>query len=404
MKARSIGLGTAQAALSVLLLAAPARADDTIKLGFTGALTGPYNEFGEGLRHGITIAIEEWNKKGGIAGKKVELAEPLDDQLIPDRAVQNMRRLLDNKDIVAFVAPSGSGPVLAVVDMVVADGRPMCNAQAQTPAIIYPNGRDKAPRKNVFSVAISNAVESEKLGAVLGRTYKSVGVLHESTGYGVTGGDLVQKEILAANPAAHVTSEAYNQRVQDVTAQLVRLQRANVQAILVIGLGADFAVIRKNMVRLNINLPLYGSAGALTPPYIEGAGDLVAGTQGVNTITLGERPMTAEVQNFLDLYRTKYGTDRWYGPDATRPQLSMATAVASGYDCANVLIDGIRRAGSTAPDAIITALEATKNLPGVSVHSISYSPTSHTALGPDDLAIYKLTKSGDKIVFELAKD
>ena len=58
-----------------------------------------------------------------------------------------MRRLLDNKDITAFVAPSGSGPVLAVVDMVAADGRPMCNAQAQTPTIIYPNGRDQPPTR-----------------------------------------------------------------------------------------------------------------------------------------------------------------------------------------------------------------------------------------------------------------
>ena len=29
-----------------------ARAEDMVKLGFTGALTGPYNEFGEGLRRG----------------------------------------------------------------------------------------------------------------------------------------------------------------------------------------------------------------------------------------------------------------------------------------------------------------------------------------------------------------
>jgi len=83
-----------------------ARAEDTVKLGFTGALTGPYNEFGEGLRRGITIAVEEWNKRGGVDGRKVEFMEPLDDQLVPDRAVQNMRRLLDNKDIAAVLCSS----------------------------------------------------------------------------------------------------------------------------------------------------------------------------------------------------------------------------------------------------------------------------------------------------------
>ena len=106
-------------ALAALVGIASASAEDgTIKLGFTGALTGPFNEFGEGIRRGIDIAIEEWNKKGGVNGKKLELAELLDDQLVPDRAVQNMRRILDNEEIVAIIGPSGSGPTLAIIDMI----------------------------------------------------------------------------------------------------------------------------------------------------------------------------------------------------------------------------------------------------------------------------------------------
>jgi branched-chain amino acid transport system substrate-binding protein len=404
MKTRLIAGMIAQISLAALLATGSAQAQETIKLGFTGALTGPYNEFGEGLRRGILIATEEWNSKGGVNGRKVELVDPLDDQLVPDRAVQNMRRILDNKDIHAIVGPSGSGPSLAVVDMVVSDGRPLCNPQAQTPALVYPNGRDKPPRKNVFSVSVSNAVEAEKFAAVLGGKYDAIGVLHESTGYGVTGADLVKKEIGGIKSSIKITSESFNQRAQDMTAQLVRLQRAGAKAILVIGLGADFAVIRKNMVRLNINLPLYGTAGALTPPYIEGAGDLVVGTLGVNLISLGEPSIAPSVRNFVDRYRAKHGTDRWFGPDANRAQLSLANSVGSGYDCANVLIDAIRRAGSTQPAAVIKALEETKDLKGASVKSISFTADEHTALRTSDLGVYQIAKSGDKIVFELAKD
>ncbi len=155
-------------ALSCLLaLSGAAQAQETIKLGLTAALTGPFNEFGEGVRRGAEIAIEEANKAGGINGKKVELGERSHDQLVPDRAVQNMRRILDNKDIVGLIAPSGSGPVLAVIDMVQADGRPMCNTQAQTPAVTYPNGRDKPPRPNIFSVSVANDVEADKFGKAL---------------------------------------------------------------------------------------------------------------------------------------------------------------------------------------------------------------------------------------------
>ena len=398
------GFGTLTAGATAGLLARPslarAQATGPIKLGFTTALTGPFNEFGEGIRRGAEIAVEETNKAGGIGGRRVELAEVLDDQLVPDRAVQNMRRILDNKEIVGLMAPSGSGPTLAIVDMVVADGRPILNAQAQTPSIVYPQGTDKPPRPNVFSVSISNTVEAEKLAIVL-TGYRNIGIVHESTGYGVTGAELTRKEIQAKRPDARITVESYNQRAQDMTAQLVRVQRAGAEALLVIGLGADFAVIRRNLSRLNINLALFGTAGAVTVPYIEGAGDLVVGTKAASHIVLGRRPMPPATQKFVDLYRAKYGTDRWYGPDAANPLVSLAATVGSGYDCISVLIDAIRRAGGTEPAAIVRALDATRNFPGASVAAISFSPQEHTALKAQDLGIYEMLKRDDRVVLEL---
>ncbi|GGG24059.1 leu/ile/val-binding protein [Caldovatus sediminis] len=372
----------------------------TIKFGFTAALTGPFNEFGEGIRRGAEIAVEEANKAGGVNGRRVELAEVLDDQLVPDRAVQNMRRILDNREIVGLMAPSGSGPTLAIVDMVQADGRPIINPQAQTPTIVYPNGPDRPPRPNVFSVAISNTVESEKLAAALAG-FRNIGILHESTGYGVTGAQLVRAEIQAKRRDARITVESYNQRAQDMTAQLVRVQRAGAEALLVIGLGADFAVIRRTMSRLNMNPALFGTAGAVTVPYIEGAGDLVVGTRAASHASLGRRPMAASAQRFVDLYRAKYGTDRWYGPDPANPLISLAATVGSGYDCINLLIDAIRRAGSTEPAAIIGALEATRDFPGVTSAAISFTPQEHTSLKVGDLGMYEMVKRDGRVVLEL---
>ncbi|NOG73999.1 ABC transporter substrate-binding protein [Roseicella sp. DB1501] len=393
---RSLALGAAGLTLPGLVRAQ----SGTIKFGFTAALTGPFNEFGEGINRGAQIAVEECNKAGGINGRMVELAEVLDDQLVPDRAVQNLRRILDNREIVGLMCPSGSGPTLATADMIQADGRPIINPQAQTPTIIYPNGPDKPPRPNLFSISIGNLVESEKLAAALSE-FTRIGILHESTGYGVTGADLVRREIMRRKPAARVTVESYNQRAQDMTAQLVRVQRANAEAMLVIGLGADFAVIRRNMSRLNINLALFGAAGAVTVPYIEGAGDLVAGTRAVNHAAFGRRPMHGAAQKFADLYRAKFGTDRWYGPDAANPLISLAGTVGSGYDCINLLIDAIRRISSTAAADVVRALDQTKDYEGATISRISFSPQNHVALKLEDLGTYEMLKRGDRVVLEL---
>ncbi|TVR10326.1 MAG: amino acid-binding protein [Salinarimonadaceae bacterium] len=384
--------GALLAGVATLLLAAPATAQqDPIQIGFTTAITGPFNEFGEGYRRGAEIAAEQWNARGGIDGRPVALGMVLDDQLVPDRSVQNMRRILDNPDIAALIAPSGSGPTLAIIDMVEADGRPMCNTQAQTPLIIWPNGLDQPPRRNVFSVSIGNTVEADKLGeALVAGQYNHVGILHESTGYGVTGAEILKSRLEELDPNVTVTVESYNQRAPDMTAQLARAQRAGADVLVVIGLGADLAVIRRNIARLNLAIPLYATAGGVTPPYIEGAGELTIGTRAASSAVMAANPYPAKTQEVLDAYVAKHGRDRWWGPDQNRAQIAIASTMLTGYDCANLLFSAIERAGSTDPDAVIAAMQETRDFPGASIESISFSPEDHDAMTTAGLTVYEM--------------
>ncbi len=373
------------------LLQPPSLAADSIKVGFTTALTGPFNEFGEGYKRGIELAIEKLNKAGGVLGRPIEIAMMLDDQLIPDRSVQNMRRLLDNKDIVGLFCPSGSGPTLAVIDMIQADGRPAMNPQAQTPTVIYPGGPGSKPRPNVYTFSIQNDIEANFMANILGKKFTRVGLLNESTGYGKTGGELVKAGIIRVNKDAVVTHESYNQKDQDMTAQLVRMQRAKSEALMVVGLGADMAVIRKNMVRMNMTLPLYVSAGGFSPPYAEGAGDLALGTKGSQYRKISTVPPAKEVLEFLNAYKAKHGTDRLWGGDPAIPSPSMGGTVAGGYDGMMVMADAWRRAGTTDPAATIKAMDSTKGLVGVNC-TYEFTPDKHHAVEVGDLTTYEYAK------------
>ena len=77
MKLRTIGVSIA-AALGIALISTPGFAQGTIQIGMTSALTGPYNEYGEGGKRGVDIALERSNERGGINGKKIELAMALE--------------------------------------------------------------------------------------------------------------------------------------------------------------------------------------------------------------------------------------------------------------------------------------------------------------------------------------
>jgi len=320
----------------------------------------------------------------------------LDDQLNPDRAVQNMRRILDNKEIVGIIGPAGSGPTLAVIDMVQADGRPYMNPIAQTPVITYPAGvTGKDPRPNVFSFALQNDVEAVAMGQYLAKNFKRIGIVHESTAYGVTGLDYLAASIEKHGGGKPVAVDSYNQGAQDMTAQVARLNRANVDVIAAIGLGRDLALLRRTMARLNVQAPLVATNGALGQPYQEGAGDLTVGTRGTMIGAFGE-PMREATTNFAQAYKAKYGTDRWWGSDPDAPQLFMAISVSNGYDAANILFEGIRRAGSTDPKAIIAAIESIEDYEGVNA-IYSFSADRHHGIDTDGVKVFEYVKDGDKI-------
>ncbi|MHA6848738.1 ABC transporter substrate-binding protein [Ralstonia syzygii] len=396
-----LGRAIALSMLMVVAHSAAASESTPIRIGMTSAVTGPYNEYGEGNKRGVELAVAEWNARGGVNGHRVELAIVLDDQLIPDRAVQNMRKLLDDKSLVGFIGPAGSGPALAVVAMAAADGRPFMNPVAQSPTVTYPNGG--APTPNVFTFALQNDVEARVLAGYVSKRFKKIGLIHESTAYGVSGADLVAKELQGGHGGQVVATESYNQRTQDMTAQLAKLQRSGADVIVCIGLGADLAMLRRNMARMNMPIPLLASNGALSLPYQEAAGDLVVGTRGTMIRTFGESELNPAAAALANAYKAKYGPDRWWGADSTRPQIFMSLSVANAYDAANVLFEGIRRANSTEPHAIINAIEGIQNLRGVNA-VYSFSPKRHHAIVERDVAVYEYVKASAKPRLQIIKD
>jgi branched-chain amino acid transport system substrate-binding protein len=391
------GLGLALATL------AAGTSAQTIKIGNTGALTGPYNEFGEGTRRGIELAIDRINARGGVLGRKVELAISLDDQLVPDRAVQNIRRILDSKDIDVIIGPGGSGPTLAVIDMVTVDGRAYCNPQAQTPSIVYPDGTDKPARKNVIATAIQNDVEAKALGGYVATRFKKIGIMHESTGYGVSGAQLLGAEVESLTKSKPVAVESYNQRAQDMTAQISRVQRAGADVLVVVGLGADMAVIRRNMLRAGFDVPLITSGGGISLPYKEGAGDLAIGTRATMLATYapGKTP-TGMAKELADAYAAKFGKekDRWWGDDPRSPQVYFALTVGAGFDCTNMLMEAVRIAGGTDKDKVVAALNQIKGL-ALANGTANFSPMNRLLVRQQDLGMFEYIK-GEKTPVELS--
>jgi ABC-type branched-subunit amino acid transport system substrate-binding protein len=76
--------------------------DTEILIGHLGAMTGSEATFGINTQKGIQMAVDEWNAKGGIKGKKIAV-KSLDNQGKPEEAAATAARLGPG-----FAAPAAS--------------------------------------------------------------------------------------------------------------------------------------------------------------------------------------------------------------------------------------------------------------------------------------------------------
>ena len=88
-----------------------------IKVGYSGALTGPAAFTGIDIRRGAELAIADVNSRGGIKGRKLELVAR-DDEHNPVRTVAQYRELAEREGVVAMVGATNSASMLAVAPIV----------------------------------------------------------------------------------------------------------------------------------------------------------------------------------------------------------------------------------------------------------------------------------------------
>jgi len=89
-------------------------AEETYKIGVVLSLTGGYATFSRAMLAADEIAAEEFNKAGGILGRKIEL-EVRDDQLKVETSVRVTKELIERHNVKAILGSVGSHCTLAMV-------------------------------------------------------------------------------------------------------------------------------------------------------------------------------------------------------------------------------------------------------------------------------------------------
>lgn len=98
-------------ALGGLFSAGPASAQEIVKIGFSGPLSGGAAQYGKNTLDGLKFAVDELNEKGfEVAGKKVKFeVVALDDKYNPSETAINFQRLVQESKTPVVMCPHSGG-------------------------------------------------------------------------------------------------------------------------------------------------------------------------------------------------------------------------------------------------------------------------------------------------------
>lgn len=88
----------------------------TIRIGAIDPLTGPFAAYGEPVRDGMLLAVDEINAKGGINGRKIELLLE-DDGGDPKVSVNAFTKLATVSKVPVIIGPLSSGASMATAPL-----------------------------------------------------------------------------------------------------------------------------------------------------------------------------------------------------------------------------------------------------------------------------------------------
>jgi branched-chain amino acid transport system substrate-binding protein len=199
-----------------------------IPIAVAGPITGQYAIFGEQMRRGAQMAVDDINAKGGVLGKKLRL-EVGDDACDPRQAVAVANQLASKK--VVFVAGHFCSSSSIPASQVYAEA----GILQISPASTNPALTDEAAKKgwkNVFRACGRDDQQGAVAGAYLAEKYKGkkIAIIHDKSTYGKGLADETQKA-LRAKGGKEAMYEAVTQGDKDFSALISKMKQTGIDVI-----------------------------------------------------------------------------------------------------------------------------------------------------------------------------
>ena len=320
---------------------------DTIKIGGNLEMTGGSASYGKSAQNGIKLAIDAANANGGVLGKKIEFVVA-DNKSEAAEATNAMQKLIAQDKVIAVIGPNLSSASIAATSI-----NTSAKVLAITPMGTNPNvtvDKDGKTKDFMFRACFIDPFQGQVMAEFANKTLKvkNVAILYDASSEYSKGLTAVFTKTLEKNGGKVVASEAFLAKDVDFKSALTKIKATNPEAIYVPAYYEEVAKIIKQAREIGLDCPMLGSDGWDSPKLAEIAGPAALnGTYFCSAYSAQDQEPS--VQKFIKNYKAMFNAE----PD---------NFSIHGYDAAMIVIEAIKRAGTTDGVKVAAEMAKTKDL------------------------------------------
>ena len=350
-----------------------AQAQDAIKIAVGAPLTGALAKQGQEVANAVQLAVDEWNAKGGVLGKKIQLVKA-DDGGNPQVGVAAGEKVAADVDVLGAVWGITSSTCLPVSEILQRGDMVMITPGCSNPKVTDRGmnnverlcARDdfQAPAAMIFAV---KELKAKKIALIDDGTAGPRGQADEAEKKAKELGATTQRIVIRAGD-------------KDFRAVLGTIAK-DTDIIYSTPWAPDTALIAKQLADVGLKAKIMGSDTLYEPvDFVQAAGGAAEGSYV--TFFVPDMKKIPAAASFVKTFEGKYGSISSYGPLA--------------YEAANILIESIKKAGKADRAAVRDAMRKVNGYKGILGQPIAFDAKGDVAT--QSLAVYQVKGTGFQLV------
>lgn len=311
-----------------------------IKIGAILPLTGDISEYGQRVKRGIDIAVEEINQSSELLVQvKYE-----DSEGNPQKGVNAAQKLINTEGVKYIIGAVSSSVTLSIVPVTTNAKVLLFSPASSSPKLtgISPYFVRNWP-SDVLEATVLAEYAFEKLNI------RRVLILYTNNDYGLGLQQEFTKTFTLIGGQV-VAAEGYPLNARDFRGILSKYRRLfeDLDAIYLAGYHKDMAIATKQLREAGYRKMILGNADYGIPELIQIAGSAAEGA--VYASPWYNPEANERAKRFAEMYRQRYGT-------------TPSEFEANGYDAVHLIVEGIRQKGEE-PLAVAQFIRGLRDYPG----------------------------------------